>query len=149
MDAPPIPRLVDLVHAFNGVVVEQFKKIVEKLLSDSVPLWRLLELLFKFLESSIWPSKKPLFFCGCTKINFHFRRIHGEKTSHCNSSAFLTQSRKYTLQNLHQRNTSEKSIKYSKYEGTTVLQKVLITQLNGNLSNSVNSLKFINKKGRI
>ena len=30
MDAPPIPRLVDLVHAFNGVVVEQFKKRVEK-----------------------------------------------------------------------------------------------------------------------
>ena len=26
MDAPPIPRLVDLVQAFNGVVVEQFKK---------------------------------------------------------------------------------------------------------------------------
>ena len=50
MDAPPIPRLVDLVHAFNGVVVEQFKKRVEKLLSDSIPLWRLLKLLFKILH---------------------------------------------------------------------------------------------------
>ena len=26
MDAPPNPRLGDLVHAFNGIVVEQFKK---------------------------------------------------------------------------------------------------------------------------
>ena len=50
MDAPPIPRLVDLVHAFNGVVVEQFRKRVEKLLSDSIPLWRLLKLLFKILH---------------------------------------------------------------------------------------------------
>ena len=50
MDAPPIPRLVDLVHAFNGVVVEQFKKRVEKLLSDSILLWRLLKLLFKILH---------------------------------------------------------------------------------------------------
>ena len=50
MDAPPIPRLVDLVHAFNGVVVEQFKRRVEKLLSDSIPLWRLLKLLFKILQ---------------------------------------------------------------------------------------------------
>ena len=49
MDAPPIPRLVDLVHAFNGVVVEQFKKRVEEL-SDSIPLWRLLKLLFKILQ---------------------------------------------------------------------------------------------------
>ena len=51
MDAPPIPRLVDLVHAFNGVVVEHFKKRVEKLFSDSIPLWRLLKLLFKILHS--------------------------------------------------------------------------------------------------
>ena len=29
MDAPPIPRLVDLVHAFIGVVVEQFKKSIK------------------------------------------------------------------------------------------------------------------------
>ena len=50
MDAPPIPRLVDPVHAFNGVVVEHFKKRVEKLLSDSIPLWRLLKLLFKILQ---------------------------------------------------------------------------------------------------
>ena len=50
VDAPPIPRLVDLVHAFNGVVVEQFKERVEKLLSDSILLWRLLKLLFKFLQ---------------------------------------------------------------------------------------------------
>ena len=42
VDAPPIPRLVDLVHVFKGVVVEQFKKRLEKLLSDSIPLWRLL-----------------------------------------------------------------------------------------------------------
>ena len=38
MDAPPISRLVDLVHAFNGVVVEQFEKRVEKLLSNSSSL---------------------------------------------------------------------------------------------------------------
>ena len=50
MDAPPIPRLVDLVHAFNRVVVEQFEKRVEKLPSDSTPLWRLLKLLFKILQ---------------------------------------------------------------------------------------------------
>ena len=31
VDAPPIPRLVDLVHAFKGVVVEQFKKRVDSL----------------------------------------------------------------------------------------------------------------------
>ena len=35
------PCLVDLVHAFKGVVVEQFKKRVEKLPSDSILLWRL------------------------------------------------------------------------------------------------------------
>ena len=50
MDAPPIPRLVDLVHVFKGVVVEQFKKTLEKLLSDSILLWRLLKLLFKILH---------------------------------------------------------------------------------------------------
>ena len=50
MDAPPIPHLMDLVHAFNGVVVEQFKKRVGKLLSDSILLWRLLKLLFKILQ---------------------------------------------------------------------------------------------------
>ena len=50
MDAPPIPRLVDLVHAFKGVVVEQFKKRLEKLLSDSILLRRLLKLLFKILQ---------------------------------------------------------------------------------------------------
>ena len=49
MDAPPIPCLVDLVHAFNGVVVEQFKKGAENLLSDSILLWKLLKLLFKIL----------------------------------------------------------------------------------------------------
>ena len=52
MDAPPIPRLVDLVHVFKGVVVEQFKKRLEKLLSDSILLWRLLKLLFKILHAS-------------------------------------------------------------------------------------------------
>ena len=50
MDAPPIARLVDLVHAFNGAVVEQFKKRVEKLLSDSIFLWRLLNLLLKIIQ---------------------------------------------------------------------------------------------------
>ena len=53
MDAPPIPRLVDLVHAFNGVVVEQFKKRLEKLRSDSILLWRLLKLLFEILQQLI------------------------------------------------------------------------------------------------
>ena len=48
--APPVPRLVNLVHAFNGVVVEQFKKSVEKLFDDSILLWRLLKLLFKILH---------------------------------------------------------------------------------------------------
>ena len=67
MDAPPIPRLVDLVHAFNGVVVRQFKKRVEKLLSDSIPLWRLLKLLFKFLQFSILPFKSLNFFA--TKVS--------------------------------------------------------------------------------
>ena len=43
-------RLVDLVHEFKGVVVEQFKKRLEKLLSDSILLWRLLKLLFKILH---------------------------------------------------------------------------------------------------
>ena len=38
VDALPIPPLVD---AFNGVVVGQFKKRVEKLLNDSILLWRL------------------------------------------------------------------------------------------------------------
>ena len=52
MDAPPIPRLVDLVQAFEGVVVEQFKKGLEKLFSDSIILWRLLKLLFKILHLS-------------------------------------------------------------------------------------------------
>ena len=50
MDAPPIPRLVDLVHVFKGVVVEQFTKRLEKLLSDSILLWQLLKLLFKILH---------------------------------------------------------------------------------------------------
>ena len=62
MDAPPIPRLVDLVHAFNGVVVEQFKKKVEKLLSDSIPLWRLLKLLFKILQWRSWVGSSLFWF---------------------------------------------------------------------------------------
>ena len=49
MDAPPTPCLVDLVHAFKGVVLEQFKKRLEELLSDSILLWRLLKLLFIIL----------------------------------------------------------------------------------------------------
>ena len=32
-------RLVDLVHAFKGVVAEQFKNRLEKLLRNSIPLW--------------------------------------------------------------------------------------------------------------
>ena len=43
MDAPPIPRLVDRVHVFNGVVVEQFKKSLEKLPSDSIRLLRVVK----------------------------------------------------------------------------------------------------------
>ena len=62
MDAPPIPRLVDLVHAFNGVVVEQFKKKVEKLLSDSIPLWRLLKLLFEILQWRSWVGSSLFWF---------------------------------------------------------------------------------------
>ena len=58
MDAPPIPRLVDLVHAFKGVVVEQYKKRLEKLLSDSILLWRLLKLLFKILHSSVMSASR-------------------------------------------------------------------------------------------
>ena len=54
MDAPPIPRLVDLVHVFTGVVVKQFKKRVEKLLSDSILLWRLLKLLSNTLRWRSW-----------------------------------------------------------------------------------------------
>ena len=50
MDAPAIPRLVLLVHVFKGVVVEQCEKRAEKLLSDSILLWRLLKLLFKILQ---------------------------------------------------------------------------------------------------
>ena len=50
MDAQPIPRLVDLVHVFTGVVVEQCEKRPEKLLSDSILLWRLLKLLFKIRQ---------------------------------------------------------------------------------------------------
>ena len=49
MDAPPIPRLVDLVHAFKGVVVEQFKKSRKPPQSFDL-LWRLLKLLFKILH---------------------------------------------------------------------------------------------------
>ena len=62
MDAPPIPRLVDLLHAFNGVVVEQFRKRVEKLLSDSIPLWRLLKLLFKILQWRSWVGSSLFWF---------------------------------------------------------------------------------------
>ena len=65
MDAPPIPRLVDLVHAFNGVVVEQFKKKLEKLLSDSILLWRLLKLLFKIQQWRSW--------VGCPCFEFFFK----------------------------------------------------------------------------
>ena len=36
MNATLIPRLVNLVHEFTGVVVEQFKRRVEKLRSDSI-----------------------------------------------------------------------------------------------------------------
>ena len=62
MDAPPIPRLMDLVHVFKGVVVEQFKKRVEKLLSDSIPLWRLLKLLFKILQWRSWVGSSLFWF---------------------------------------------------------------------------------------
>ena len=69
VDAPPIPRLVDLVHAFNGVVVDQFKKRVEKLLSDSIPLWRLLKLLFKILQLLIFENTSYSSFASI----LHFR----------------------------------------------------------------------------
>ena len=36
VDAPPIPCLVDLVHVFKGLVVEQFEERLEKLLTDSI-----------------------------------------------------------------------------------------------------------------
>ena len=62
MDAPPIPRLVDLVHVFKGVVVEQFKKTLEKLLSDSILLWRLLKLLFKILQWRSWVGSSVLIY---------------------------------------------------------------------------------------
>ena len=62
MDAPPIPRLVDLVHVFKGVVVEQFKKRLEKLLSDSILLWRLLKLLFKILQWRSWVGSSLFWF---------------------------------------------------------------------------------------
>ena len=66
MDAPPIPRLVDLIHAFKGVAVGQFKKRVEKLLSDSILLSRLLKLLFKILH---WANSAKV--CRLTeKISF-------------------------------------------------------------------------------
>ena len=45
-----MPSLVDMVHACKGVVVEQIEKRVEKHLIDSILLWRLLKLLFKFLQ---------------------------------------------------------------------------------------------------
>ena len=54
VDAPPIPHLVNLLHAFDGIVAEQFKKRVEKVLSDSILLWRLLKLLFKILKWRSW-----------------------------------------------------------------------------------------------
>ena len=37
VDAPPTPRFVDVVHAFNGVVVEQLRKRLEKL-GDSLAI---------------------------------------------------------------------------------------------------------------
>ena len=64
MDTPLIPLLVDLVHAFKGVVVEQSEKRLEKLLSDSILLWRLLKLLFKILQ------KLLKFFCGFSILDF-------------------------------------------------------------------------------
>ena len=62
MDAPPIPRFVDLVHMFKGVVVEQLRKRVEKLLSDSILLWRLLKLLFKILQWRSWVGSSRFWF---------------------------------------------------------------------------------------
>ena len=56
--------LVDLVHAFNGVAVGQFKKRLEKLFSVSTLLWRLLKLLSKILHMCIISEgvkTKPLF----------------------------------------------------------------------------------------
>ena len=64
MDAPPILSLVDRVHAFNGVVVEQFEKRVENILSDSIRLWRLLKLLIKILQ--LQPQVNMLQIAGIT-----------------------------------------------------------------------------------
>ena len=50
VDVLPIPRLVDLVHAPNGIVVEQFKKRLEKLLTVCIFLSRLVKLPFKILQ---------------------------------------------------------------------------------------------------
>ena len=65
------PRLVDLVHAFEGVVVEQFKKRLEKLLSHSTLLWRLLKLLFKVLQW-VEKTKCKLSFTSTSRKNDHF-----------------------------------------------------------------------------
>ena len=76
MDAPPIHRLVDLVHAFNGVVVEQFKKRLEKLRSDSILLWRLLKLLFKILQTEIIFANNFTFQTVCKRCAW--TRVHEE-----------------------------------------------------------------------
>ena len=50
MDASPSRRLVDLVHAFNGIVVEQFERGVENFFTASILLWRLLKLNLKIWD---------------------------------------------------------------------------------------------------
>ena len=75
VDAPPILRLMDVVHLFNGVVVEQFKKRSEKLLSDLILLWRLLKLPCKILVvSPVWAS-------GHSNINIKF--VTKRKFNYC------------------------------------------------------------------
>ena len=75
VDAPPIPCLVDLVHALNGVVVEQFKKKLEKLFSDSILLWRLLRLLFKIVQNN-WK-----FFSSSHLVGFCYQLLFFERSS--------------------------------------------------------------------
>ena len=62
MDAPPIPRLVDLVHAFKGVVVEQFKK------SRKTSL-------LQFFFGDCQLQRKPRLIPECQKQNNFFVRV--------------------------------------------------------------------------
>ena len=47
--AAPIPRLINLINLFNGVVVvgEQIEERLQKLFTNSIPLWRLIKATFQ------------------------------------------------------------------------------------------------------